>query len=321
MSEKTHEVILPKFGRMQEARITEWFREEGDSIKEGEPLFAIETDKASQEIESEVSGELIEIRVPGGEEAQVGEVLAVIREVALEETTEESRGADEASEAPAGLQAIRKIPLTDMRRAIASRMRMSLQESAQLTLTTEADVTASARKMTEDISVTAVIVQVVARTLLDHPLLNSSLSGEEIHVWDKRNIGVAVNIEGSGLIVPVIPRAEEKTVSKISSEVAEMAERARQGEITESELGHGTFTVTNLGMFGVDSFTPILNPPEVGILGVGRWLKKAVWVQDDLAARMMATLSLTIDHRVVDGGPGANFLRDVAARLEQADFF
>jgi pyruvate dehydrogenase E2 component (dihydrolipoamide acetyltransferase) len=164
-------------------------------------------------------------------------------------------------------------------------------------------------------------VVIVARTLKEHPRLNSSLVGEgaarEIAVWDTVNMGVAVSLD-RGLLVPVIAGAERKPLQTISQELADLAERARAGRLGMAELEGGTFTITNLGQVEVETFTPIINPPQAAILGVGRIMKKPAVVDDAIVVRQQVSLSLTFDHRVVDGMPAGAFLRDVKRAIESA---
>ena len=226
-----------------------------------------------------------------------------------------------AVEAPALQQAGEVIAMDGIRGIIAERMTLSLQTNASVTLHTEVDATAFAelRGMLNDklqarevkITYTDLLVKVVASALLEHPRLNATLTDEGIHLLPDINIGVAVALE-DGLVVPVVRNADKERLSEISEQVKNFAERARSNQLTPGELQGGTFTITNLGNFGVDAFTPIINPPESAILGVGRILKKPVVHEDEIVVRSMLTLSLTFDHRVVDGAPAAQFLQTVS---------
>ncbi|HSJ54287.1 MAG TPA: 2-oxo acid dehydrogenase subunit E2 [Anaerolineae bacterium] len=217
----------------------------------------------------------------------------------------------------------RAMPLTGMRQAIAEGMMASLHSTAQLTLTAKADVTALValrdvlrRRWDVPVSYTDLIVKAVASALREHPLVNSTLLDNEIVFHDEVAIGVAVALD-QGLIVPVVHRADEKSVPEIHCELDDLAERARAGALSVDEVTGGTFTITNLGMYGVETFTPIINPPEVGILGVGCIGEELALQNGLIASRSRMTLSLTIDHRVVDGAPGAAFLQAVVQLLEQ----
>ncbi len=216
----------------------------------------------------------------------------------------------------------RAIPFTGMRQAIAERMMESLHSTAQLTLTTRADVTELvglreilSQRWSVRLSYTDFIVKATAQALKEHPILNSTLVGEEIVLHEDVHIGVAVALE-EGLIVPVICHADRKSLLEIHQTLQDLAERARKGELSVDEVTGSTFTITNLGMYGIDAFTPIINPPEVAILGVGRISEELALVSGQVAARSCIVLSLTIDHRVVDGAPGAAFLQTVVRYLE-----
>jgi pyruvate dehydrogenase E2 component (dihydrolipoamide acetyltransferase) len=214
------------------------------------------------------------------------------------------------------------IPFTGMRQAIAEGMMASLHSTAQLTLTARADVTALVelrdvlrRRWDVPISYTDLIVKAVALALREHPILNSTLLYEQIVLHDEVAIGVAVALE-QGLIVPVVHGANVKSVPQIHAALAGLAERARTGALSVDQVTGGTFTITNLGMYGVEAFTPIINPPEVAILGVGCIFEELALVNGQVASRSKMMLSLTIDHRVVDGAPGAAFLQAVVQLLE-----
>jgi pyruvate dehydrogenase E2 component (dihydrolipoamide acetyltransferase) len=238
----------------------------------------------------------------------------------------------EPQTADAGLTRRETVPLDGIRRVVADRMWESLQRTAQLTLTMEADATAlvdlrghlvPAAKVYghRPPTYTDLLVYLVARVLPRHPLLNSSLVGEgtgrEIAVWQEINVGVAVALE-RGLVVPVIKGADTKPLQTLSQELAGAAERARAGRLEMDDLLGGTFTITNLGQMEVEYFTPIINPPQAAILGLGRILKKPAVVGDEVVARQTLPLSLTFDHRVVDGAPAGAFLRDVKHAIEAA---
>jgi pyruvate dehydrogenase E2 component (dihydrolipoamide acetyltransferase) len=210
---------------------------------------------------------------------------------------------------------LRTVPMRGMRRTIAARMQQSLRDTAQLTITTEADVTAATELracLTRefDFTYTDLLIHAVARALLRHPRMNSRLSEEAILLLNEVNIGIAVALE-EGLIVPVVAGADRKSLREIAGATKDLGERARAGQLKLEDVSGGTFSITNLGNFGVDAFTPILNTGETGILGVGRIVEKPVVHRGEIARRSMLTLSLTFDHRVIDGVPAANFLQTV----------
>ncbi len=209
------------------------------------------------------------------------------------------------------------VPLTGMRGAIASRMHDSIQSMAQLTLTSQIDATEliglqqSLKAEGTGVSVTDLVLKAVAIALNRHPALNATLENDVITLHAQVDLGVAVALD-DGLIVPVVRDAGAMRLPELSAEVRTLAERVRTNSAKPTEVSGSTFTVTNLGAYGIDGFTPIINPPEVAILGVGRATEVPTRDGNDVAWRQMITFSLTIDHRAVDGAPGALFLQTLA---------
>jgi pyruvate dehydrogenase E2 component (dihydrolipoamide acetyltransferase) len=225
-----------------------------------------------------------------------------------------------ASVPPAQPMAERVLPLTGMRGAIARRMHQSLQTSAQVTLTTEIDVSSLVQLREElkqqfALTYTDLVVKAAARALKEHSRLNGWIEGENIRLAQAVHIGVAVALD-DGLIVPVVRDADRKSLREIAQETQRLTMRAREGTLTRDEVVGSTFSVTNLGMYGIDAFTPIINPPEIAILGVGRIGEKLVRIPRGAEWRQVMTLSLTFDHRVVDGAPAAAFLQSIGKYLE-----
>ena len=218
------------------------------------------------------------------------------------------------------------IPLTGMRRTIAERMVKSQQTVAEVTLNVEVDVSEIV-KLREQVSAewqkvhgnkvsyNDVIIRAVAKALREHPALNSSLAEDGLHQYADVNVGVAVAID-AGLVVPVIRNADQRSLLEIAQQSRALADRARQNQLTRDDLTGGTFTVTNMGMLGVETFTPIINLPECAILGVGQIADRAVVREGQIVARPTMWLSLTFDHRIVDGAPAAVFLRRIRQLLE-----
>lgn len=217
-------------------------------------------------------------------------------------------------------------PLTGMRRAIADRMLQSVQTMAQVTLHTEADVTElvslrhallsqwrSHRIRPLDFDL---IVKATARALKEHPRLNATLIDDRINQSPEVNIGIATAV-ADGLIVPVIHQASEKSLLEIAQQVRDLADKARKNALSHDDISNGTFTITNLGSYDIDAFTPIINPPQVAILGIGRIIDRPVVFEGAIAIRSMMTLSLTFDHRALDGAPCGEFLRSLRRYLEQ----
>lgn len=218
-----------------------------------------------------------------------------------------------------------RIPVRGMRKVIVERMRASLQEMAQLTMGMDVAMDASVALRAQLIdewaeegvrpSYTDLVLKAVGKALGLHPLLNSTMHETEIELLGDVHVGMAVAVTG-GLLVPVIRNADRLTLKDIAVESSRLAEAARTGTLSLDEMAGGTFSVTALGMAGIDFFTPVVNPPNVAILGVGRIRDAVAWEGERPVRRQVMTLSLTIDHRVVDGVPGAAFLGTVRELLE-----
>ncbi len=390
------EVVMPKFGlTMTEGTIQQWFKSEGDTIKAGEALFEVETEKVLYEVEAPADGTVAKLLYAVEAVVGVGLPVAVIAEAGEEVAEVAARYADAAaapvaappepapvaaSAAPPAAEekrgrvpvtpAARKlakehsidlsgvtgtgprgritredvqkiidsggqaapppapaapsaaaedIPLRGMRKVIAERMHQSLQGSAQLTISTEVDVTQLIDRRQEvrqefNVTYTDFIVQACAHALRQHPRMNASLEGNIIHVHGDIHVGLAVALD-EGLIVPVVRDVDKKSLKDIAAEAKTLAEKARASQLKLEEVSGGTFTVSNLGMYGVDAFTPIINAPQSGILGVGRIVEKPVIYRGEITKRSMMVLSLTFDHRVIDGAPAGAFLQTVADLL------
>jgi pyruvate dehydrogenase E2 component (dihydrolipoamide acetyltransferase) len=209
------------------------------------------------------------------------------------------------------------IPLTGFRKTSAERVAASFRTAPHSTLMMEVDVSKAVELHEKlNVSYTAIIVDAVAKSLRDYPVINSTLEGEKVKIFDDVNVGVATATE-QGLIVPVIRNADKKSVEEIDKAITELTEKARQGKLSREELASGTFTVTNLGMYNVDFFTPIINPPEAAILGVGKITQKPVIANGQIEVKPLMILSLSYDHRIVDGAPAAEFLNKVKERIEK----
>jgi pyruvate dehydrogenase E2 component (dihydrolipoamide acetyltransferase) len=215
----------------------------------------------------------------------------------------------------------RTIRLAGMRGTIAKRMHASLRDMAQLTLTMDADMNAvvsdrETRKGTGKApSFTDYVVAAAARALTQHPNVNAQVVGDEIALLPDIHVGLAVALD-NGLIVPVVRHADHLRLDALAAETSRLAEAARSGTLAPTDLEGATFSVSTLGMFGVDAFTPVINPPNVAILGVGRIRDEVVAIDGAIGIRKQVTLSLTWDHRVLDGAPAAAFCRSIVDALE-----
>jgi pyruvate dehydrogenase E2 component (dihydrolipoamide acetyltransferase) len=217
-------------------------------------------------------------------------------------------------------------PFAGMRKRIADNVSKSRFTAPHVTLAIEVDMTECADLRTRIIpeiekafgtrvSYTDILVKAVARALSEHPSMNSALVGDELRVYANQNIGVAVALE-EGLIVPVVQNAGSKSLGAISAELKPLIDRARSGKFTLDDISGGTFTITNLGSYGIDQFDPIIVPPQAAILGVCRIAEKAVVVTKQVAIRSIMNLCLSFDHRIVDGAPAAAFLQRLKHLLE-----
>jgi pyruvate dehydrogenase E2 component (dihydrolipoamide acetyltransferase) len=422
------QVTLPRLGQgMESGTIVRWLKSEGDRVEKGEPLYELDTEKVTQEVEADASGVLLRILAGEGEEIDVGKAVAVIGEegeevaepeaepeaeaeaeaeaedpskVTEEEGAEEGEPAPEreeerergreaeeekapsngavaadggrikasplarriarergielsaisgtgpegrivaedverAEKAPAPAAApdravapfgeVEAIPLTGMRKTIARRMTEAWEAPAfQIAMT--ADMSAAIRlreklvdRMTEgDAKPTYsdILAKVCAVALMRHRAVNALFAGDEIQIQPTANVGFAVAVP-NGLVVPVLPSAETKTIQQLAAERAEVVGRIRDGKLRQEDLEGGTFTISNLGMYGVERFVAVLNPPQAAILAVGAIEERAVVSDGELAARPVMELTLTCDHRSVDGATASEFLRTVKQFLEE----
>lgn len=212
------------------------------------------------------------------------------------------------------------IPLTGIRKTTAERVSLSARTAPHSTITMEVDMTNAARLHEQtQASYTDMLVKATAQALREHPIINSTLEGEQIKIFEDINVGIAVATD-KGLVVTVIREADKKSLNEISSTLKELVKKAREGRLAKEDVTGGTFTITNLGMYGVDVFIPIINPPETAILGVGRVTEKPSVVNKTVKVRPAMNLSLAFDHRVVDGALTARFLQRVKQILESTLF-
>lgn len=259
---------------------------------------------------------------PGGRitKEDVQEVLKQARTTKKEQVNEPE---------PASVKTVtetQQIPVTGIRKVIAERMYDSLQKSAQLTINMKVDVTKVITLQNETaelvqnrydnkLTLTDFIARAVVLSLQQHPQMNSAYKDDKIHVYKQVHIGMAVALE-RGLVVPVLREADKLTLIDLSKCIKTLATKARKGQLSHEEMQGSTFTISNLGAYGVDHFTPVLNPPEAGILGVGAVYDTPVFVGENIEKRSILPLSLTFDHRVLDGAPAATFLQTVKKFLE-----
>jgi len=395
------EVILPRLGQgMESGTIVRWLKSEGEPVEKGEPLFELDTDKVTQEVEAEADGVLLKIAVAEGE-VPVGQTVAFIgaegedvpeaaaakpqqapsQEAKAPEPVEEapSQAAEVASgngrikasplarrlarERGVDLRSVRgtgpegrivaedveraeaggpapatapapppkvavptgeaeRIPLTNIRKTIARRLTeawqipvFQLQASADMTRVN--DLVARLRERDPDVRVTVtdVLTKVCAQALMRHREVNAEFTEEAILLHPSANVGLAVAAP-QGLVVPVIRSAERLSLTEIAAVRADLVGRAREAKLRAEDIEGGTFTISNLGMYAVESFTAVLNPPQAAIVAVGATEDRVVPLGGEAAVRPMVTLTATFDHRTVDGAPAAAFLQTLKESLE-----
>ena len=401
-----NEVKLPRLGQgMESGTVTRWLKSEGEQVAKGEPLFEVDTDKVTQEVESDFAGVLLRISLAEGE-APVGQTIAWIGEpgeevqeeapaaapataaavatapavsarvpgtqvpgtapgtgsanggrikasplarrlarergidlAALRGTGPEGRivaedvergavGAPAASAAPIAVPSltvgeVETIPLSNIRKTIARRLTAAWQAPV-FQLTRSADMTranelvAKARELNPDVRVTVtdLLTKVCAVGLQRHRDVNVAYAEEALLRYPTSNIGIAVAAP-QGLVVPVVRAVERLSLAEIAVARTAAVGRARDAKLTPDDLEGGTFTISNLGMFGIEQFVAVLNPPQAAILAVGATEDRPVVVDGEVVVRPMMTMTLTVDHRAVDGAAGAEFLATVKQLLEE----
>lgn len=246
--------------------------------------------------------------------------------------SDDVRRASEKAAAPTpavgGQPAVRRtVPLTGMRQTIADRMAASVRQAPQFTVSMDVamrrsmhivdDLRATAAQDDPRVTMTAFLVKACAWVLSGHPAINASFDNDNIVEWADINVGVAVALD-TGLIVPVIHKADTLGIRQIAARLLDLGTRARQGQLRSQDVQGGTFTISNLGMFGVDRFTAILNPPQAAILAVSRIAKRPVVTDDDqIEIRHLADFTLTADHRVIDGALAGRFLANLKQAIER----
>jgi len=329
------EIIMPKVDKDQETgTVLEWLINEGQQVKKGETILVIETDKIAIDVESPGTGVLGGISALPGDIVPAGAVIAYILTEGEElprETSQPAAAPKPTIPTPKLLRSDEEIPLIGLRRTIAERLTESYQSIPHVLFTASVDMTNfnKARKDYCDlatqrgevkVTVTAMLVKLVANTLADHPYLNSSLQDDRILLHKDINIGLVVALE-EGLIVPVVKNADQKDINEIAVETSDLITRAREERLTNLDVKGATFTISNLGPFGVEQFTAFINPPEVGALAIGAIVPGAVALKDgEIAARPIMRFTLSADHRVIDGAVAARFMADLKAILENPTF-
>src|SRR3989344_1548083 len=313
-----------------EGEIIEWLVKEGDIVKQDQAIARIETDKAVVDIPSPVEGKIKKINFKKGEIVTVGEVLVVIDDGNVERHKSVERKSvgvigelEEADEEIAEKEEVLAMP--GVRKTIANNMLRSSRETAPVSSFIEVDVThlwyvretekTVAEKEGIKLTFLPFIIKAVVAGLKLYPFVNSSIENEEIVLKKYYNIGVAVDTK-EGLLVPAVKRADVKDIKSIAKEIEELAKKANDRSIDIADLKGSTFTITNWGSVGGSYGTPIINYPECTILGVGRIEELPRVVNGKIVARKILPLSVTFDHRIVDGAEISRFLVEIKKRLE-----
>jgi pyruvate/2-oxoglutarate dehydrogenase complex dihydrolipoamide acyltransferase (E2) component len=223
---------------------------------------------------------------------------------------------------PSQKETLKVIPIKGTRKRIFDNMYMSISQSAQLTLHTHASAQELVKLrdrftgMGKNISYNAIFIKITAMALGMHPMINSSVDGDKIRTWKQINIGLAMEKDDE-LIVPVIRNPDTKSILEIERDLRDLIKKARENNLTPDDLSNGTFTISNLGFAGIEYFTPIIRPPESAILGIGAINTKAVVKEDSIVPDPTVGLSLTFDHRIIDGAPAARFLKTIKDIIEE----
>ncbi len=304
---------------MEGGMVAQWLKSPGELVEQGELIVEIETDKAIVDVESPATGILRRIDVQAGEIVPVGSTLAIIEAYADSashpsvSSTEETIHADELS-----------TPLSPMRRVIAARTSRSMRVAPHFYVTSEIDMTRATefrRELNRElpqgvrVSVNDLIVKACALAIEKHPAFNSHFQDNRLISSPHVNIGIAVALD-EGLIIPAIPDCQDRDLVDISNASRDLINRAHGGALTPKEYGGGTFAVSNLGMYDVDSFTAIIYPPNAAVLAIGSVKEKPVVKNHEIVIARMMKATLSVDHRVEDGAGAARFLHDVKRLLE-----
>lgn len=263
---------------------------------------------------------------PNGRIVQKDVLAAEVKPAVVEKAAPEVKATPAAAPVqPANADVVK--PLTNMRKVIAKRMQQSKNTAPHVTITTEVNVDKTialrsklnAKNADVRFSYTDILVKMCATALRNYPKINASITEDSMIFHDKINIGVAVALD-DGLIVPVVSNADRKGLKAITKETKDLINKARTNTLSPDEMSGATFTISNLGSYDIDGFTPVINLPEAAILGVGRIVKKPIVNEnDEIVPASMMVLSMSFDHRVVDGAQAAEFLKALKGYLEDPD--
>ncbi|MEI6560811.1 MAG: dihydrolipoyllysine-residue succinyltransferase [Verrucomicrobiota bacterium] len=323
------QIKIPSVGEsIESGLLSVWHKQDGEAVAAGDVLFTLETDKVSTEITAEKAG-VLHILVPQGEEVKIGTVVGTLEEgtgaAAAPAPTPEAKPAPVAPVAPKEERFTRQ-KMSPLRRKIAAQLVMAQQTAAILTTFNECDMSAvmelrarHQEAFTKEHGVKlgfmSFFIKATVAALKAVPAINSRIDGEELILNHYFDIGVAVGTE-RGLVVPVIRDADQKGFAALEKDLVAYAQSAREGKLRVEDLQGGVFTISNGGVYGSLLSTPILNPPQSGILGLHKIMERPIGVKGQIALRPMMNLALSYDHRVVDGKEAVTFLIKVKEAIE-----
>lgn len=316
-----------------EALLDEWLVTEGDEVATGQPIARVIVVKSSYEVTAPADGRIAKILVGAQDTFAKDAELALLEETgaapspAPPATAGPPTAAAASARVASATSGVReRVPFTGLRGAVARNMTNAWQTVPRVAAGVEVDLTtalallAAAQERVGErprVSVTHLVLRAVALTLREHPRLNARVAHDAVEVMDEIDLGLAVNLD-DGVVVPVIRGADRKSLADLATESADLATAARDGTLPPAAAQGATFTVTNLGATGIDWFTPIVDAPQVAILGVGRMGDRPVVKDGALAVAPTVILTLVYDHRAIDGQPASLFLAAVRDRLERA---
>ena len=349
--DKKMDVLVPILGEsVVEATVSKWIKKQGEFVEVDEPIVELETDKVTLEVPASISGILDNLAVSEGDTVEVGALLAMI--VAGEKTEEVKKPAVEKKEAEVHQQKVvsnvneskpiapeskvirstqnenleERVPMSRLRLAIARRLKEAQNTAAMLTTYNEVDMSAlmEMRSNYQDsfekkngvrLGYMSFFVKAAIDALSQFPAVNAEIDGNDIIYKNYYNIGVAVGT-AQGLVVPVLKNADDMSFGETEANIAEFGKKAKDGSLAISDMAGGTFTISNGGVYGSLMSSPILNPPQSGILGMHKIQKRPIAIADKIEIRPMMYLALSYDHRIVDGREAVSFLVRIKEIIE-----
>jgi len=325
------EVIMPKMGLSMEAgKIEEWKKKEGEKVEEGEILFVLSTEKISLEIEAFDSGYLRKIIAGEGEEVPVSEVIAYIGELDEPlpgEITQEKAYATKTFESK--IKISKTIPLSGIRKVISEKMTYSMQNIPHImqTIVVNAENLITLREKINlkvenannaRITYTDFFIKASAILLTENPAINSSFQDNMQVIYEQINVSIGISA-GAGLMVATIYDADKKNIYEIAEKRNEIVEKAKKNNLSLEDISNATFTISNLGMYGIRSFTALINPPMAAILMIGEIYKSAVESEGNMAFKRFMDISMAVDHRILDGTDSARYLNRLREVIEEPE--